>query len=54
MNNRMNKLVSLILAGLVSLAGTIPAQAQLRLTITSGVTDPWRAPAVSRACRWPT
>ena len=40
MNNRMNKLVSLILAGLVSLAGTIPAQAQLRLTITSGVTDP--------------
>ena len=40
MNMRMKKLVSLILAGLVSLAGTIPAQAQLRLTITSGVTDP--------------
>lgn len=40
MNMRMKKLVPLILAGFVSLAGTIPAQAQLRLTITSGVTDP--------------
>jgi TolB protein len=40
MNMRIKKLVPLILAGLVTLAGAIPAQAQLRLTITSGVTDP--------------
>ena len=35
----MKKLISLLLVSL-SLATTLPAQAQLRLTISSGVTDP--------------
>ncbi|HUQ09455.1 MAG TPA: Tol-Pal system beta propeller repeat protein TolB [Steroidobacteraceae bacterium] len=35
----MKKLVSLMIS-LAALAGTLPAQAQLRLTISSGVTDP--------------
>jgi TolB protein len=39
MNKRMKKLVSKILLALV-VACALPAQAQLRLTITSGVTDP--------------
>jgi TolB protein len=40
MNMRMKKLIPSILAGIASLAGALPAQAQLRLTISSGVTDP--------------
>ncbi len=54
MNMRMTKLVPLIFAGLVSLAGTLPAHAQLRLTISSGVTDPIPIAVVPFASPVPT
>lgn len=54
MNMRMKNLVSLILAGLFSLGGASPAQAQLRLTISSGVTDPIPIAVVPFASPVPT